>query len=134
MDRDLLVGRHAELERIDATLGSGARLPSGILFTGREGIGKTVLWREAVRRSKEAGYRVLECALSRGESRLTFAGLADLIGPVLDEVLPELAPPQARALETALAITPGDGSPPDERAVAFGLQGALSALAKRSPI
>lgn len=134
MDTDLLVGRHAELERIDAALASRDRLPSGILLHGREGIGKTMLWREAVRRSREAGYRVLECALSRAESRLTFAGLADLIGPALDEVLPELAPPQARALGAALAVTSGDASPQDERAVAFGLRGALSVLASRSPI
>jgi hypothetical protein len=134
MDSDPLVGRHAELERIDAVLAFRDRLPAGILLHGREGIGKTALWREAVRRSQQAGYRVLECALSRGESRLSFAGLADLIGPVLAEVLPELAPPQARALETALAITSSDAASPDERAVAFGLQGALSVLANRSPI
>jgi DNA-binding CsgD family transcriptional regulator len=128
-----LVGRHAELERIDAVLASREGLPAGLLLRGREGIGKTVLWRETVHRAREKGYRVLDCALSRNESRLTFAGLADLIGPFLGEVLPELALPQARALETALAIV-SSASPPDERAVAFGLHGALSVLASRSPI
>ncbi|MBI2763595.1 MAG: AAA family ATPase [Chloroflexi bacterium] len=129
-----LIGRHAELERIGAVLAFRDAFPAGILLHGREGIGKTALWREAVRRSHELGYRVLECALSRNESRLTFAGLADLIGPALDEVLPKIAPPQARALETALAIASSDASPSDEQAVAFGLHGALSVLASRSPI
>lgn len=134
MDSVLLVGRHAELARVDEVLAARDRLPAGVLLHGREGIGKTALWRETVRRARDGGYRVLECALSRNESRLTFAGLADLIGPVLGEVLPELVPPQAHALETALAITSSRASPPDERAVAFGLRGALSALARRSPI
>jgi DNA-binding CsgD family transcriptional regulator len=131
---EALVGRHAELARIDAVLASRDGLPAGLLLHGREGIGKTVLWRETVHRAREKGYRVLDCALSRNESRLTFAGLADLIGPLLGEVLRELAPPQARALEAALAIVNNGASPPDERAVAFGLHGALSVLASRSPI
>lgn len=129
-----LVGRHEELERVGAILAARERLPAGILFHGPPGIGKTALWGETVRRSRSQGFRVLECALSRNESRLTFAGLADLIGPVLDEVLPALAPARARALETALAIGSSEASIPDERAVAFGLHGALAVLASRSPI
>ena len=134
MGMESLIGRYAELERIDRVLASREALPAGILLEGHAGIGKTVLWRETVKRAREEGYRVLSCALSRNESRFTFAGLADLIGPVLDEVLPELAPPQARALGEALAIASSAASAPDERAVAFGLHGALSALASRSPI
>lgn len=129
-----LVGRSAELDRIDVVLAARDALPAGVLLHGREGIGKTVLWSEAVRRARDLGYRVLDCALSRAESRLTYAGLADLIGPVLDEVSPRLARPHVRALETALAIVSSRSSAPDERAVAFGLHGALSALARESPI
>jgi DNA-binding CsgD family transcriptional regulator len=131
---DSLVGRHPELQRIDLVLGARERLPAGLLLHGREGIGKTALWRESIRRSQEQGYRVLECALSRNESRLTFAGLADLIGSALGEVLSELAPPQAAALRSALAISSPPTTAPDERAVAFGLHGALSVLARRTPI
>jgi DNA-binding CsgD family transcriptional regulator len=129
-----LIGRHAELERIDAVLAAREDLPAGVLLHGGSGIGKTVLWREAVRRAAGAGYRVVDCSLSRSESRLTFAGLGDLIGPVLPEVLPELAAIQAQALESALAISDDLDPPKDERAVAFGLRGALSVLAQRSPI
>ena len=129
-----LVGRHSELERIDAVLAARDRLPGGIVLEGRAGIGKTALWREALRRSSDMGYRVLDCALTRSESRLAFAGLADLIGPVLDEVLPGLAPPQAHALKAALAMASDGAVARDEGAVAFGLHGALSALASRSPI
>ena len=131
---EALLGRSAELERIDGVLDSRDTLPAGILLHGRSGFGKTVLWRETIRRAEDRGYRILSCALSRNESKLVFAGLADLIGPVLDEVLPKLAPPQALALETALALVSSEASPPDERAVAFGLHGALSALASRAPI
>lgn len=131
---EALVGRSAELDRIDVVLAARSALPAGVLLHGREGIGKTVLWSEAVRRARALGYRVLDCALSRAESRLAYAGLADLIGPVLAEVRPCLAPPHTRALETALAIVNSRSSAPDERAVAFGLHGALSVLARESPI
>src|ERR1051325_10467966 len=93
-----LIGRHAEIERIEAVLAARDQLPTGVLLHGGAGIGKTVLWREALRLAAQAGYRVVDCALSRGESRLTFAGLSDLIGPVLGDVLPELAAVQAQAL------------------------------------
>jgi len=129
-----IVGRHLELARIEVILTTRDRLPAGVLLHGREGIGKTILWQETVQRCRDMGYRVLECALSRNESRLTFAGLADLIRPVLGEVLPQLAAPQATALESALAITGSAAIAPDERAIAFGLHGALSVLAREAPI
>jgi DNA-binding CsgD family transcriptional regulator len=129
-----IVGRHPELARIEAVVAALDRLPAGVLLHGREGIGKTVLWRETVRRCAELGYRVLTSALSRNESRLAFAGLADLIGPELRDILPALAPPQATALESALAIAGPTTVVPDERAVAFGLHGALSVLARDAPI
>ena len=75
MSAEPVVGRHPELERIDAVVCARDALPGGLLFYGPVGMGKTVLWREAVRRAHERGYLVLECALSRGESKLAFAGL-----------------------------------------------------------
>lgn len=134
MRSEPLVGRHAELARVDEVLAARGLLPAGLLLHGREGMGKSALWRETLQHARQHGYRVLECALSRSESRLAYAGLADLVRPVLDEVLPVLARPQARALRAALAISDEDGTAPDEHAVAFGLHGALTAIARSSPI
>src|SRR5262249_45702908 len=54
------------------------------------------------------------------ETKLSFAGLADLLEPVLDDVLPELPGPQRRAFEGALLITPARAHP-DPRGVALPL-------------
>ncbi|HEU0236606.1 MAG TPA: AAA family ATPase [Candidatus Limnocylindrales bacterium] len=129
-----LIGRAAELERIDAALARHDALPAGVLLHGEAGMGKTMLWLEGVRRAQSQGFRVLQCALTVHESGLAFAGLADLIGPSLDEVIPALPAPQAIALEAALARRSAGASPFDERAVAFALHAALSSLARRAPI
>ena len=63
-----LVGRGPELERIEAVLARREGLPAGVLLHGHAGIGKTVLWSEAVRGARQTGYRVLESALTRANS------------------------------------------------------------------
>ena len=68
------------------------------------------------------------------ETRLSFAALADLLGPVLADVLPHLPPPRRRALEVALLLDDGEGPPPDHRAVAFAFLGAVKALAREGPV
>jgi hypothetical protein len=128
------LGRGLELERIQGVIERRDVLPVGILLHGRAGIGKTVLWSEAARLAQESGFRVLGCALAQGESSLAFAGLADLLHPVLAEVLPSLPGPRARALETALALGSSEQGAPDERAVAFGFHSAVAMLASAGPV
>ncbi len=60
--------------------------------------------------------------------------LGDLLGPVLEDVLPSLPAPQRRALEVALLVEDAEGPPPDQRAVAFAFVGALRALAREGPV
>jgi predicted ATPase len=55
--------------------------------------------------------------------------LADLIGEVIDEVLPQLPGPQRRALEAALALADSEGAPADENVVAFAFLSSLRMLA-----
>jgi DNA-binding CsgD family transcriptional regulator len=128
------VGRGEELEQIRRIIERRSELPAGIVLHGGAGIGKTVLWSEAVELARKSGYRVLDCALTERESSLAFAGLADLLRPVLDDVLPKLPEPRARALETALALVRSDQRPPDERAVAFGFHAVISMLAADGPV
>lgn len=128
------LARASELDAINAVIERRDALPRGVLLHGRAGIGKTVLWSEGVRLAQEAGFRVLACALTQGESSLAFAGLADLLAPVLDEVLPSLPPPRARALEIALAVGSSERTVPDERAVAFAFHAAVATLAATGPV
>jgi hypothetical protein len=57
------------------------------------------------------GYRVLSCRPSEAETSYSFGGLADLIGDVVGEALPELPPPQRRALEAALHLVDAQRAP-----------------------
>ena len=73
------------------------------------------------------GYRVLSSRPSEAETRLSYTGLTDLLGDVVDDVLPALPAPQRRALEAALLLAEPDAGT-DERAVAAAFLSSLRAL------
>jgi DNA-binding CsgD family transcriptional regulator len=123
------VGREEEhaalLELLDAP-----DAPSMVgVVVGEAGIGKTTVWLAAVEGAEARDYLVLSCRASEAEARFSFVGLADLLGGVVADVLPDLPQPQRRALETALALSEAEGAPADERVVAFAFLSALRRLA-----
>src|SRR3990172_9168871 len=130
-----IVGRDAELAMIENVVSRAPdRLPAALVLEGEAGIGKTTLWRTAVEHAEAAGHRVLSCVLAQGESRLAFAGLADLAAEALEGGSVALAEPQRAALEEALLLRTGTRALPDERAVAFGFLGLLLALTAETPV
>jgi DNA-binding CsgD family transcriptional regulator len=98
------VGRQAERRQIDRLLQCPRRGRSGtLLVRGEAGIGKTALLRYAIGRAK--GMSVLHAQGVASESDLPYAGLSELLRPLLDRI--ELLPgPQASALAGALAVGP----------------------------
>jgi DNA-binding CsgD family transcriptional regulator len=129
-----LVGREAELDRLDAFIADRASLPAAVIIEGQAGAGKTTLWRATVERARAAGYRVLACRPAGAEIQLADSALSDLLEPHLGEVLAFLPPPQRRALEIALLIGGDEGRPPDRRAIAAGFLNALRALAREQAV
>ena len=130
-----IVGRDDELELVGRFLAREAdELPAALLIEGEAGIGKTLLWREGLERARSDTATVLATTLTVGETRLAFAGLADLIGDTWDDVAAELPAPQRAALEHALLLRESTSSLPDERAVAFGFLGLVRILASRGPL
>jgi DNA-binding CsgD family transcriptional regulator len=125
---DPLIGRDEELNAVRAFLSTRRDGPALVLLEGEAGIGKTTLW-EAVIAAEGPRRRVLRARPGEDEMALSFAGLSDLLGGVLDETLPGLPAPQRHALEVALLLEPGGEHPPEHRAVAAGFLGALRALA-----
>src|SRR6266480_7325753 len=113
-----VVGRDEELAVVRDFLAAVDRLPSALLIEGEAGIGKTTLWSAGIAAAAEHGYRVLSTRPAQAESQVSYAGLADLLEPVLEEALAELPPPQRRALEAALLLRDA-GSVPDQTAIAF---------------
>src|SRR5262249_14266739 len=110
-----IVGREGELAGILDFLAGSA--PGALLLEGDAGIGKATLWRARARLASVRGYTVLSCRPASHETPLSFAGLADLVAPVLDTLRADLPGPQRRALEVALLLRDPSGPPPDERAV-----------------
>ncbi len=129
-----VIGRDAELERTVDFLDALAAGSSGLVIEGEAGAGKTTLWLAAVEEARKRGCRVLETRPAEAEAGLPFAGLGDLVGGTLDEVLSELPEPQADALRVALLLAPPRDTPPDERAVAVAVLGILRELARVGPV
>ena len=73
-----------------------------LAIVGEPGIGKTMVWEQAVRLARDRGAVVLTARPAEAEARLSFAGLADLLSAVPPEVVARLPAPQARAIDVAL--------------------------------
>ncbi len=110
-----IVGRDEDLQAISSFL-EPSSAPDALLIEGDAGIGKTTLWRWAVEHAAERGWQVLTAAPAVAEARLAFAAIGDLLRGVVDAVVPQLPPPQKRALEAALLLEEVRGRPPDELA------------------
>ncbi|MBS2540108.1 ATP-binding protein, partial [Catenulispora sp. NF23] len=98
----LVVARPIELAAVSELLADAAERPRALLLTGEAGIGKSTVWSAGVESAREAGWRVLTARGDPTETGLSFAGLTDLLDPVLDEVLDRLPEAQRAALEIAM--------------------------------
>ena len=120
-----VVGRDVELAAIDDFLAQpGER---ALVLEGEPGMGKTTLWLEAVARAEERDFLVLRAQPAESETRLSYAALADLVGPEYDRVRDELPEPQQRALDATLLRTAGSTN---SRTVGSALISVLAALAR----
>jgi DNA-binding CsgD family transcriptional regulator len=129
-----IIARQAELAAVGDFLDRVAEGPRALLLEGEAGIGKTRVWREGVDWARARDFRVLATRPGGAEVQLAFAGLADLLRDVLGETLPELPPPQRRALSIALLLEDARGAAPDDRAVAAAFLAALRAVAAIGPV
>jgi len=131
---EVIAGREAELASLAAFLDALAAGPASLVLEGEAGIGKTALWGAGVASARARNYRVLVCRPVEAETKMAFAALGDLLGPLLDGTLLHLPSPQKRALEVALLRTDDGGSPPDPRAIGMGLLGVLRLVAAEGPL
>ena len=128
----MMLGRTAEQAAIDGLLRSARERRSGaLLLTGEPGIGKSTLLAHAARQAAGQRLAVLRARGYESESAISFAGLADLLGPVLP-LLDTLPAPQARALAGALSLGPPE--PGGQFPVCAATLGLLAAAAEESPL
>jgi len=98
----MLYGRDAERSAVTALLDAARDSRSGVLvLRGQAGAGKSALLQDAVEQALDL--QVLEARGIESEAELTFAGLHQLLRPILGQV-DGLPGPQARALRAAFGL------------------------------
>ena len=127
-----IIGREAELARLRGLVDPNPPAGQVLLVVGEAGMGKSALLADAAERARAAGMRVLSVSGRESESGLAFAGLHQLLRPVLSSVA-GLPGRQARALLGALGLDT-DPAAPDPLLTRVGLLTLLSDLSERSPV
>jgi DNA-binding CsgD family transcriptional regulator len=125
-----LRGRGAELTALGRLVNAVRAGESRVLVVrGEPGAGKTVLLDYLA--GQASGCRVARAAGVQSEMELVFAGLHQLLAPMLDR-LEHLPGPQRDALRTAFGI--GEGPAPDRFLVGLAALGLLSEAAGERPL
>jgi len=127
-----LVGRDGELARLRGLVDPPPAESRVLVLMGDVGMGKSVLLADAARRARAAGLRVLRVTGRESEQDLAFAGLHQLLRPVLDRV-PDLPDRQAKALLGAVALSE-DPTPPDALLTGIAVLTLLSQLSEDRPL
>jgi predicted ATPase len=127
-----ILGREAALARLRGLVDPVPRASQVLLVTGEAGMGKTVLLADAAGRARPAGMRVLSVSGRESESNLAFAGLHQLLRPVLPSAA-GLPGQQARALLGALGLAAVPAAP-DPLLTGVAVLTLLSDLSERSPV
>jgi DNA-binding CsgD family transcriptional regulator/tetratricopeptide (TPR) repeat protein len=126
-----LVGREVEAARVDAMLERLAEGGAALLVSGEAGVGKSALLDYARARADGLGLRALSSLGVEAEAELAYAGLHQLLVPVLGLV--ELLPaPQRRALEVAFGVA--SGPEPDLFLVALAAYQLVCDAAEERPL
>ncbi|MEU6378930.1 AAA family ATPase [Streptomyces sp. NPDC046909] len=134
-DGSVLLGREGELARIarliDAAEGAGPRV---LVLTGEPGAGKSALVDRACVLAVERGRRVLRVRGCEGEQDLGFAGVHQLLRPVLGGV-ERLAAHQRNGLRRALGMDRTEGaSAPDPLTIRTAVLTLLADSAAERPL
>ena len=105
-----LIGREIEMAQLDTALARAPERGGSLLVTGAAGIGKISLLEAVGDGARKSGYRLLAVTGSESEADLPYAGLHQLLQPVLASA-GRLPAPQKTALLTALGMRAGE--PPE---------------------
>src|SRR5690349_8085154 len=127
-----IIGRDAGLTRLRGLVDPVPQASQVLLVTGEAGMGKTVLLADAADRARSAGMRVLSVTGRESESKLAFAGLHQLLRPVLSGAA-GLPGRQAQALTGALGLA-ADPVAPDPLLTGAAVLTLLSDLSEHSPV
>jgi DNA-binding CsgD family transcriptional regulator len=126
----VLLGREQEQQKLRQLLATARTGRSSVVaLVGEPGIGKSALLDDA--EGAAAGMRVLRARGIQSEGEVPFGGLLELVRPALAAV-PRIPAPQARALESALALRPTGAY--DRFAVGAATLSLVAMLAEEAPL
>jgi len=125
-----LLGRRRESEVVDRLIGA-VRVGEGraLVVRGEPGVGKTALLGYLVEHA--SGCRVARVAGVESEMELAYAGLHQLLAPMLDRA-ERLPAPQREALRTAFGLS--SGAAPDRFLVGLAALSLLAEVAEEHPL
>jgi DNA-binding CsgD family transcriptional regulator len=125
-----LRGRSSELSQLTDLIAAVQAGESRVLvLRGEPGVGKTALLDELAGLAQDC--RVVRVAGVQSEIELAFAGLHQLLAPMLDQ-LEQLPVPQREALQTAFGMTVGPA--PDRFLVGLAVLSLLAEVARERPL
>src|SRR4051812_19937080 len=129
--RGLLLGRDREQSELYALVDGIDQRGGALVVRGDAGIGKSALIAAARERARSRGITVVSTTGTLSEAQLAFAGLHQLLLPLLGrlDLLPD---PQGRALETAFGIAAGDA--PDLFLIGLAALGLVAERAAETPL
>ncbi|MCO8273961.1 LuxR family transcriptional regulator [Actinoplanes sp. TRM 88003] len=124
------IGREQELSRLGELLGEVGPGGRAIVVEGEAGIGKSTFVDAVAALAGGRGFRELRCTGVHSETTSGFAGLHELLHPVLDR-LDTLPAKQRQALEVALGQA--DGPTPSRLMTGLATLGLLEEYASEQP-
>jgi DNA-binding CsgD family transcriptional regulator len=125
-----LTGRRSECDVLDRLIDAvRAGESRALVVRGEPGVGKTALLEYVVKQA--AGCRVARAIGVQSELELAFAGLHQLLAPMLDH-LDGLPVPQRDALRTVFGLS--DGPAPDRFFIGLAVLNLLSEVAEAQPL
>jgi DNA-binding CsgD family transcriptional regulator len=127
----VLIGRAAELAAMSAHVDAIQTQGSVLVAVGDTGIGKSSLLRAAAQHAWTEGCLVLEVTGVESEAKLPFAGLHQLLRPILSD-LDAVPAAQQRALRSAFGLE--DGPAPDLFLTALAALSLVSEVAVTRPV
>ena len=126
-----MIGRSQELATVARLVTQVVDSGRAVVVQGDAGIGKTALVSAAAQLAVDAGFRALRCTGVQSETTAGFAGLHELLHPVLD-LVPLLPARQRAALSTAFGLA--EGPTPERLLINLAVLGLLEEVASRRPL
>ena len=127
-----LAGRDTEVGVLEELILKGRTQGQALVLTGEPGIGKSALLAAAEAAARAGGYRVLAASGVESEGQLPFAGLHQLLRPILRTTQQQLRPAHRRALLAAFGLE--ESPPPEPFLIALAAVNVLAAVAADQPV